>query len=334
MSLSITDSNIVRRDGKVAFMKDVNGGLAASPISQFVSEFTSDGKSLPSGWAGAVPRPIIKEGAQSGTGVPQHRSVKFYEHTVTPVEWDNTIDVDLATYEDAKDNGVQSLINLQGSLGAVNAMHLLFRAQQVLMLGTGSTVATDYSGNNFFADAHEVGATLDNNRTQNITSPTAPTVAELELMLAEIIPAGLGFTDDRGKVYDHDINNYVFMFPAGWSGVASQVLSPQGTIGGSAVSTVGTATDSGQASGRYRGYQWFANGDMADADRFVAFRKPRNGNVGPLIANMRVPWDMIMRDRNSGSDYSIEHNVIWFTSRSRWDIGYGDPRSAIIMIAT
>ena len=334
MALSITDSNIVRRDGRANFFTNVNGGLSTSPISQFVTDFTSTGRSLPGGWAGAVPRPVVKEGTAVGTGNPQHRSVKFYEHTVTPVEWDNTIDVDLATYEDAKDQGVQSLINLQGAIGEVNAQHLLFRAQQVLLLGTGTTVATDFSGVAYFNDTHETGATCDNNRTQNISDTDAPTVAELELMLAEIIPAGLGFTDDKGKVFDHDINNYVFMFHPDWAGAASQVLNPNGTIGGSAVSPVGTAADSGQTSGRYRGYQWFVNGDMANDDRFVAFRKPRGGNVGALIANMRVQWDLLMRDRNNGSDYAIENNVIWFTSRSRWDIGYGDPRAAIIMIAT
>lgn len=334
MSLTSTQSTILRRDSRVAFFENVDGGLGSSPLSAHVTDRTSTGINLPSGWAGAIPRPVQATGTATGTGVPLHRSIRFYEHTITPVRWDNTIDIKLAPYEDMRDSGIASITNIGGRIGSTNALHQLFRAQQVLMLGNGTTIATGYDGNAFFADSHETGTTGDNNLTTNITTSNNPTVAEFEAAVGAIIDAALGYTDDQGKVYDHDINNFEFMVPTNMTGVAAQVLSPSGTIGGSTVSTVGTRTDSAMTTGRFRSYPWFANGDMSNDDRFVGLRRPRNGNAGALIANQRIPVDLLMLDRNSPSDHAIAEDVVWFTTRGRWDIGYGDWRAGTLMVFT
>jgi len=332
MSLSVTNDTNVRRDSKANFFANMNGGLESSPLSQFVSDFSSTGVSLVSGFVGAVPRPQQLTGG--GVATPnQHRSVRFYSHAVTPLEWGNTIDIDLATLEDARDSGVSSVVNIAGNMGAANAMHMLFRAQQVLILGNGTTVATAYAGSTFFAATHETGATGDNDLTSNITSTNNPTSTELETAIGAGMEAMLGFTDDQGKVYDHDINNFAFMFPPAHAEAAAKVLSPMGTLGGTAAGP-GIRTDSAVPTGVFRGYEFFINGDMTDTDRFVILRRPRNGNVGPLIHNQRVPWDLITRDRASGSDYAIENGVVWHTSRMRGDIGYGDWRAAALHIFT
>lgn len=331
MSITNSTSTVIRRDSQVSFLQSLSSNIQSSPLTQFVSDFTTNKMSLVSGWAGAAPSPRRRDGQVV------HRRLKFYEHTVTPVIWDNTLDVDISTLNDAQATGVA--IDAASKLGIKNARHQLSRAVAVLEAGTGTTIATGYDGVALFSGSHpESGTNQDNDFTSAAATGTAPTASELESAIDADCVAMMGFTDDQGDIYDLDSGNFTFVFPRQMWTVAHKVLGNNGTVGTSgSTSAMGTQTtnaDDTLPTGVFRGtYNYYFDPLLSNADRFYILRSARAGNVGPLVFNMREPWKLITKTPDN-SDYSVDNDVIWHTAKARYDVGYGDWRAAGIHIFT
>lgn len=330
MSITNTTSTNIRRDAQVTFLANVSSDIMASPLSQFVTDFTTNKMSLVAGWSGAAPSPRRRDGQVV------HRSLKFYEHTVTPVIWDNTIDVDISTLNDTQATGVA--IDAAAKLGQKNARHQLSRAVAVLEAGNGTTIASGYDGVALYSGSHpESGTNQDNDFTSAAATGTSPTAAELEAVVDTDVVAMMGFTDDQGDVYDLDSGNFTFVFPRQMWTAAHKVIGRNGTVGTSTPSSMGTqTTDAGDTLpvGVFRGtYEYYFEPLLSNADRFYIMRKPKAGNASALAFNMREPWKLLVKTPDN-SDYSVDNDVIWYTSKARYEVGYGDWRATALHVFT
>lgn len=328
MALTNSQNATLRNDANVKFIENVRSTFEATPLRKYVQNLTGVGQSLKAGWVGDIPRPQIRlEGDP-----PTERRLKVYSHSVTPQVWDDTVVVDQNFLDDAEQTGnIGGISDIGGGLGTAMAIEVLQRATDVLESGSGTTIATDYEGLAFLRTTHaESGSNQSNAITVTGISDTSdPTPTELEAVADAILVTALGHTSDQGRPWDQDAMNLGFMMPTAFVGSAANVFSIAGNLGGRQVSQVGTRSDSGLTTGKWRGYEAFHNGGMAATDVVYGLRSPQSGGGFPLIVNMRQAPDLIFRDRSTNSDRAIELDASLWTSKARFDVGFGQWRGAI-----
>lgn len=329
MALTASQSATLRNDANVKFVENVRSTFEATPLRKYVANLTGIGKSLKSGWVGDIPRPVIRlEGDP-----PTERRLKVYEHTVTPQNWDLTVPVDQNLLDDAEQTGnVGGISDIGGGIGTAMAIEVLQRATDVLEAGTGTTIATDYESLAFLRTTHAESGTNQSNSVTltGVVDTASPTPTELEAAADLILVTALGHKTDQGKPWDQDAMNLGFMFPVGFVGAAANVFNVGGALGGRVDNGNGTRGDSGVTTGKWRGHEAFSNGGMAGTTTLYGLRAPKSGGGFPLIVNMRQAPDLIYRDRASKSDRAIELDAAIWTSKARFDVGYGQWRGAIL----
>lgn len=329
MPMTKSNNATIRNDANVKFIDNVRSTFEATPLRKYVQNLTGIGQSLKSGWFGDIPSPQIRlEGDP-----PISRRLKIYEHSVSPQRWDLTLEVDQDTLDDAEQTGnIGGISDIGGGMGTAMAIEVLQRATDVLESGTGTTIATDYEDLSFLRTTHaESGSNQSNSITvTGVTDTADPTPTELEAAADAILITALGHQSDQSKPWDQDVMNLGFMMPTGFVGSAANVFSVSGNLGGRQVSSTGTRTDSGVSTGKWRGYEAFHNASMSGTTTIYGLRSPKSGGGFPLIVNMRSAPDLIFRDRASKSDRAIELDAAIWTSKARWDVGFGQWRGAIL----
>lgn len=324
MSITATQSLIIRKNADAAFMKGLQGLPSGVDMKQFATTINTSGKLAEFGWFGSMP------GVVQFTGAKQYRGLNAFTDTVTPLEWELSIAFKEDTFED---DVTGTAATSAGALVQRCNDHLNVRISTFLENGTGSTSDTAYDGQFFFDDDHHgvTDAAHDNDITGAAATGTDPTAAEFETACGDLLEAARGFVDDQAQPYTADPSRFVFVIPTEFRKVASVVLG-RGTMGGGPGAAQTFNQDSG-VTGAVWGYPWIDNPNLANADSVYILAKPGGGSVGPFVVNMRKPWEFNTWDSSNDRDCSDAREVL-YTSYARYEVGYGVWQDAGVYIFT
>lgn len=274
----------------------------------------SDGKDEEYGILGSVPS------VREWCGSRNFHSVSAAKFTIENKLWESSVAIDK---DDIADDRLGMYVPMFESLGTRAARHpdkLLLSSVVV-----NGTTQTCLDGQLFFDTDHAWGdsGSQDNDLTENIDTPSAPTLDQFKASAAKMLQAMLLFKDDKGELLHDDavmgVNGgmeLVALVPVNMWEVATKAFTP------------GIFVNSGET-----------NVTVAIAD---VVPTPHFGAAGvywdlyrvdtplkPYIFQAREPLSRKMK----GED-DIEFKDVKFMTRARYNIGYGAWWNAVRMTYT
>lgn len=323
--LTATTSSIIRKTANGAFYQGLNSAQGKPSLAPYITTFNTSGKNAEFGWFGSIPA------VTEFTGRKQYKALNAYTDTITPREWEVSVEFAETTFED---DATGTAAQAAAALVARARDHVNVRATTFLENGIAGTSDTSFDGQ-FFFDGDHYGVTdaaHDNDLTGTAATGTDPTAAEFETAVGDMLEAMYGFVDDAVQPWYFDISRAGIMVPTEYTKVANVVLGPNGTLGGGAAGAQVFNAESG-VTGVTKGIEWFANPHLANADSVYCLVKPGGGTVGPLVLNMRRPWEFKVYD-SSNSEQCADERLVRMTAYARYEVGYGAWQDGCVYIFT
>ena len=322
--ITSTNSAIIRKTGNGAFYKGLQGMPGGADMKQFATTYSTTGINGEFGWFGSLPA------VTEFTGSKQYKGLTPFTHTITPKEWDLSLAFKERTFED---DVTGTAATAAGAVVSRCNDHLNVRLTAFLESGTGSTYGTAYDAQYFFDDDHHgtTDAAHDNDLTGAAATGTSPTASEAEAAIGAMLAAARGFVDDASQPYTANPNRFTVVYPTEFSHAMSVVLGSNGTLGTLAGNSV-TNQDSG-VTGRYYGMTGVCNPHLANADAIYLLAKPGMGSAGPLVINLRRPWEFMTYD-STNSELCADSREVRMTSYGVYEVGYAVWQDAVSYIFT
>jgi len=189
-----------------------------------------------------------------------------------------------------------------------------YPGQLLFQLFTSGGLAFD--GVAFFSDTRTIGRSAN---IDNIMAGTGTTVAQFQTDLGTARGVMRKFQDDQGRPMNLVANTIVV--PPELEQVAFQALNAnQGSIANPAIPA--TADGSFQAAG----YLVMVNPYLTDANDW--YLMCRSGEIRPFIFQERIA-PTLEGVTSPNSDEGVIRDRFIYSARTRFEVGYGDPRYAI-----
>ena len=171
----------------------------SSWIPELATEVPSDQAFEVHKWLGEVP--ALRE----FDGERKRQELKDNGLTIVNRKFTSTITADVDDLELDKSGGFQKRISELGSKAATLPQRIFTQ----LLTANG----TAYDGSNFFASSHAYGGSCDNDLSENIGAPDAPTVTEFADAILKSIEAIIGVTDATGDPANEFAKKFLVMVP-------------------------------------------------------------------------------------------------------------------------
>lgn len=251
---------------------------------------------------GSPPEPRRLSGTQAATGARQAYGMKDYIIAGTVVEWEQTIEIPRATIETNPDE-----IPRQMRMMAAKASMFMDRR----LIGTILNAATlGYDGVALISATHgESGTNQDNDFTDNIADPAAPTGAELEAILGANIAFLKGVTDDRLTPVNEGASRFQVIMPNAAEFIYRSVLEPvQNQAQG--------GLDISGGTGKFRGMFEVLPSAFSGTNRHYVFAADTGRKAVALLKNKDFEFKT-----NIGTDSDIWNlgQMAVFHSYARWE---------------
>tara|TARA_Y100000310_G_scaffold140777_2_gene140200 strand:+ start:1780 stop:2745 length:966 start_codon:yes stop_codon:yes gene_type:complete len=311
----------------------INGALA----------FALEAASAPS-WVSAIAGPILSSQQEtekyrfSGmapalrqwVGERQAKRLAEFAQNTSNVKYETTLEVFSEELKWDRTGQVQQRINdLAGRA-----------AQHWASLMTTKMESTDdaYDDVDFFSDSHLNGdaATVDNNISYNVTTTTAPTAAEMEQVILDIIETFMAFTDETGEPANETLQAITLIVPPKFvSATAAAINNPVLSDGNGARTNIVQS-----AMGDFR-VSYAVNPRFTAAnDILYAFRTDNIG-MPAMYRQADIPSesssdtaDVTIQSQGENSDYFFETDKLRFGLKAYRAVDVGDFRKAIKITLT
>lgn len=283
---------------RTGFLK---GQKTYAPVRQaFVRETTSTGKKEDYSDIGTVPMPVAYD------DMVQVRGAHEVSLSITNKDYEITVGV---SHNAINDNRVDNIETWAQQAGRNFEKHMDKLCFLALNGGDGSTYGTCYDSQNLFSASHaDSGAEYTTAQDNQYALALGFDLTNFETVRV----AGQNFKDGRGEyvMYDHNL----LIVPPALERIASNIT--------------GTGTDPGTANRRENPYAGKIRGPLVSPwlDSTAWFLVAADEIVKPIILQVRqmptlVTWD----DEKLG-----EGGIRYFKFHARYNVGYGDWRTAIM----
>ncbi len=296
-------ANITARGVKAQF----NEAMASYPSvwQNHCTTIPSDAPDEEHAWLGMLPKPREFVSGRNFEGIHD------FTYNVANKEYELSFVIDQNSIEDDR-NG-----EINGKIANAAEVWASYKDDQFAsLLESGATAGyTDFTGSVFFNDTHTaVGSsgTFDNSLTQNITTTTAPTVAEARLTLPLFINALHSFKDDQGRL---SYNAAAF---SNFRIIGHPQYQPTFTELANA-----TLLNGGDDNVFYRGFYSFDPLPSLTAATVTIYATLCGANRKPFIFQERTPLQIEVL--NDAASIAVNHGVMVLT-RQRYRMWYGEPR--------
>ena len=268
--------------------------------------FTSDQESETYKWLGTSP--IMRE----WIGGRQAKGFRENGFTIKNKTFEATLEVMLDEIRRDKTGQVMARIRQMAERAQDHDAKLLSA------LIVGGEAALCYDGQFFFDTDHVEGdsGTQSNDLTLDITTPTAPTPAEMETAILKATEAMFGFKDDQGEPINGSAREFLVMAPV------NHLKAVAGALGTSVVLEGGQSRNNLiMAVGSLGGfvYRMAINPRLTNKDRFYLYRT--DGAVKPFIRQMEE--DLSISALAEGSEEEFKNRRWIFGVEAIRNVGYG-----------
>lgn len=189
--------------------------------------------------------------------------------------------------------------------------------------------ATCYDGSYFFDTTHAEGdsGTQDNDRTANITTPTAPTASDMESAILTMAQAIIGFKDDQGEPMNEEARAFLVMVPVPYMSAAAAALRSEVIVDGSA-----SRSNVIQAAGSLGGlsFELVVNPRLSWTTKFAMFRTDAATQALIRQEEEGVQVDAIAE----GSELEFNERKHRYGVTASRNVGYGYWQRACLMTFT
>lgn len=279
--------------------------------------FTSDQESETYKWLGTSP--IMRE----WIGGRQAKGFRENGFTIKNKTFEATLEVMLDEIRRDKTGQVMARIRQMAERAQDHDAKLL---SALIVAGESSLC---YDGQYFFDTDHSEGdsGSQSNDRTLDITTPSAPTPAEMETAILKATEAMFGFKDDQGEPINGSAREFLVMAPV------NHLRAVAGALGTSVVLEGGESRNNLiMAVGSLGGfvYRMAINPRLTNNDRFYLFRT--DGATKPFIR--QVEEDLTISALAEGSEEEFKNNRHLYGIKRTGNVGYGLWTGAVLTTLT
>lgn len=301
--------NNVLTNFKALFASDFLAAQALQGWQQLANRVPSNGDQNIYNWYGTVPKMVdVTHGSVEFAGL------KYYNFTISNLEYQNGILVERTVFERDNLNLVRPKIN---QLALEAARH---PGELILNLVLNNSNA--YDGAAFFADTRTIG---DSANIDNQLAGTGTTVAQFQADLAAARSAMRKFQDDKGRPMN--LIGNVIMVPPELEQLAWQSLNAnQGSLNQPVV----PASKNGILEAG--GYIVVANPFLTDPNNWYLFHVGP-GEDKPFIWQVEKDPEL-QSETNPNSAFVIENRKFMYSAYARYNVGFTDPRFGVLTTNT
>lgn len=286
-------------------------------VDPLSNRFTSDQESETYKWLGTSP--IMREwiGGRNAKGFRENG------FTIKNKTFEATLEV--MVDEIRRDKTGQVMMRIQQLAERANDHDA--KLLSALIVAGESTLC--YDGQYFFDTDHVEGdsGSQNNDLTSNITTPSAPTPAEMESAILAATEAMFGFKDDQGEPINGSAREFLVMAPV------NHLKAVAGALGTSVIIEGGASRNNMiQAVGSLGGfvYRMAINPRLTNNDRFYLFRT--DGATKPFIR--QVEEDLSISAMAEGSQEEFLNNRHLYGLKKIGNAGYGLWSGAVLTTLT
>lgn len=293
----ITTSDIARNllpGLKTTFMQ--GWSQVELPFKQVVTEVPSTLPSENYGWLGQVPtvRQWVDERIPKG--------LSEYGYTIKNLKWETSVKIDAEVLEDEQYGQVKLRV---GQMPGAVARH---QNRLVWNMFNNGNASAGYDGANFFSTSHSEG----NSGTQSNLLTSSP----LNTTNYNTARTNMGqFKDDQGEIVGA-LGSHLVVPPA-LEGTARALLNADFVSDG-----VTTITNIWKGSAQLIVVPWITSATSW-------YLLDLNAYINPIIFQNRVPVQFKALDGSSDSDIVFMRDSYLYGVRARYNVGYGDWRTAV-----
>lgn len=302
------------------FYRALEQDLGEGWVNSLAMLFSSDQESETYKWLGQVP--AMREWVGGRLAKP----LRDDGITIVNKEWEATLEIPRVWMERDKTGQIQVRIN---ELAARAQSHWADLLSALIINGESATVDgknnTCYDGQSFFDTDHSEGSsgTQSNSISSDITTTTAPTVAEMQTAILQGMQQIIGFKDDQGLPLNAAARRFVVMVPTPF------IASCAGALGASVIAQTDSTIKALGALGGVT-FEMFFNPRLTWTTKFAVFRA--DGNVKPFIKQEEdgVRVEAVAE----GSELVFNEKVHRYGISARRNVGYGYWQHACLVTFT
>jgi phage major head subunit gpT-like protein len=295
----VVDTGLTSRAVVGRFYRRLEEYARAAWWTRLALHFASQQASETYKWLGMVPQ------VREWVGGRQVKPLRSQGVTIVNKTWEATVRIDADEQRRDKTGQIMVRINELARRVATHPNKLL----TTLLLNGEST--TCYDGQYFFDTDHSEGdsGTQSNYVTSDVSTPTAPTDAEMYEAIVKGIGQLLAFKDDQGEPMNEDAREFLVLVPMNFLSATLVALSGR---------TV-DATSNPLARVEPFRVHWVANPRLTWTDRFGIFRT--DGSTRPFIFQEELPVQIQVLAE--GSELEVNENQHQYGVKAIHEAGYG-----------
>jgi phage major head subunit gpT-like protein len=232
------------------------------------------------------------------------KGLSEYSYNIKNLKWETSIRVDAEVLEDEQYGQVKMRVGQMPAAVARHQNHLVYN-----MLTNGNT-GLCYDGSNFFDTTHNEG--LSGTQINKFTATPLTYTNYAALRAASML-----FKDDTGELVGSKATALVV--PAQLEGVARQILNSDFVVSDTVAAP---QSNIWKGSAELIVVPW-----LTSATQW--FLLDLNAYIKPIVFQNRVPVTFKALDGTSDSDNVFMRDAFLYGVRARYNVGYGDWRTAI-----
>lgn len=276
-------------------------------------EFMSNQESETYKWLGMAPA------MREWIGGRQPRGFRANGITIENKRYEATLEVSMD--EIRRDKTGQVMARVQELAARTNA-HWASLLTALIIAGESTAC---YDGQFFFDTDHAEGdsGTQSNDITNDITTPTAPTAAEMQSSILLATQAILGFRDDVGEPMNESAREFLVMIPVPYLAATATALG---------ATVINQTSNNIIALGSLGGfaYRMAVNPRLTWTTKFALFRTD-----GPVSALIRQSEESVTVDALAeGSEEEFKNDRHLYGVKARRNVGYGYWQKACLVTHT
>lgn len=295
------------------FYARLDQDLGNTWIPGVATEFMSNQESETYKWLGMSP-PM-----REWIGGRHARGFRDNGITITNKRYEATMEVMMD--ELRRDKTGQVMVRVRELAERTNA-HWASLLTTLLIAGES---ANCYDGQYFFDTDHAEGdsGSQSNDITNDITTTTAPTVAEMQSSILQATQAILAFKDDQGEPMNESAREFLVMIPVPYLASAGPALG---------ATMVAQTTNVLQAVGSLGGFKYTlaVNPRLTWTTKFAVFRT--DGAVSALIRQSEEPVKVSALAEGSEEEFKNDRHLYGVSARR--NVGYGYWQKACLVTHT
>lgn len=303
-----------------SFYKTLNADDGAAWVGAISMLFTSDQDSETYKWLGQSPAMREWVGGRNAKGFRENGL------TITNKHYEGTLEI--LVKELRRDKTGQVMVRINDLARRTNS-HWASLLSTLVMAGT----TTDcYDGQYFFDTDHEEGdsGTQSNKIDVDISAlpasvhgvTTAPSVEEMQHLIAKGIQTIVGFKDDQGEPMNEDATDFVVMVPISMMNTALQAVATPVQVDGSQTALVAL-------KGSYN-ISVAANARLTWTESISVIRT--DGSVSPFIRQQETAVQL--KAKAEGSEYEFDNDAHQYGVDTWRNVGYGYWQHAVLITMT